>query len=1179
MMNHLGACVALCCAAIGTTAGEIVHWAVPAMSDVQRLPDMEPKDGVKGGVVRIVAAKGEYEPGSFVVRAAEDLGKVKFEVSDLRQVKKTGEGEEKETGVVFPKENVDLKFVKVWYQNRNAWFSYFGDTGFKLCPELLVNDEDLIRVDTAKKANYARLVEADGTRHERWLNPPRQLDQGWCEAWPWYNDSSFQPMKPNFRDADTLQPVALEKGVCKQFFLTVHVTKDIPAGLYRGEVKVTSGTRGMGQLVSIPVEIRVLDYELPAPKGYHKPDLDFRVASYNYLGLDIIMAYNGGDTALAVKQYEALMRDQAAHNQLLSMARVGSPFCYEFRLQFDAQKRAGMCTDPYFAGAVIPYDVMNNLAACATNAVMQQKRLDREYGHHNVYVTFGDEPSSEWQRKTRPVFEVYQRYGYKFCIAGNEQTYNPNGYLWDWFNCAAEPTDDHLVKLWSDTLDIPVAWYAQHHVGTENPAFQRRQNGMGAWLTGYTALDNYAHHLGSWNDDRTTYKPMVYAYGTYGGPIDTLAWEGFREGVDDIRYGTLMCRLAREAQKRGDIEAKKAGGKALQYLALFDKTSGDLNTCRAEMIRHIESLRAVLAAKPIPVPEIEVKLDEPVPGGEVARLMAKAERLYAEGKGEEAVRMLTEGYFKSNGAFLARDLLERFLLKHLDEPDCPTGFRRAAYLRLRERHPGAAAKCEKAWLGADDEKAKARRMESLLGLVSWHNDWYMNGYHRTVTWALTKAAELSRELKKPLKLDARGTKHVLMDYADQRDFRGLAYFADTVFASNTFSQAHTYALHLAAELLPETYATPEVAAAKVKELDAKHRGELTDKQRVDMICLVGSAASACVNENLVRGMDVFRKALYRPVEKKSYVVRFSDRALVGDEAWAKVPKTPLDREFGGSMEFLATDVTTGNRGEVATGAKKQKAAPPEMQVAADADGLHFRFTIPEPKAQEIALRLANAGSFEAYLGPGENTPYVCFLLTPGSDEVGTFNTMYDTEGHRMLKKNDATKAKWGTVFRDDRLVCQLDLRWELYPAHLPKDGDVWEFEAARWGSAGGQCWNGMESIHGRSTWGRLAFELTDAQARTIVKRQCFAAWAQYKRENTAWRYEGCLKHWEDTEVGDPAFHAAVIKPLMEDLEPYGKLMKADISDVDLQTVYEKAYPTWVDIVHIVARLRAEYLNR
>ncbi|MBP8789015.1 MAG: hypothetical protein KBH41_16400 [Azonexus sp.] len=71
-----------------------------------------------------------------------------------------------ERGQALPASALDLKFVKVWYQNGNAWWSYFGDSGVRLCPELLVNDEDLIRVDTEKKANYARLVEPDGRRHE-----------------------------------------------------------------------------------------------------------------------------------------------------------------------------------------------------------------------------------------------------------------------------------------------------------------------------------------------------------------------------------------------------------------------------------------------------------------------------------------------------------------------------------------------------------------------------------------------------------------------------------------------------------------------------------------------------------------------------------------------------------------------------------------------------------------------------------------------------------------------------------------------------------------------------------------------------------------------------------------------------------------------------------------------------
>lgn len=143
-----------------------------------------------------------------------------------------------ERGQALPASALDLKFVKVWYQNGNAWWSYFGDSGVRLCPELLVNDEDLIRVDTEKKANYARLVEPDGRRHEHWLNPPRQMDKRIFKHYRF--PSCFLPMEGSFRDAKTLQPVALGKGERKQFLLTVHSTKDTPAGVYRGVIQVKS---------------------------------------------------------------------------------------------------------------------------------------------------------------------------------------------------------------------------------------------------------------------------------------------------------------------------------------------------------------------------------------------------------------------------------------------------------------------------------------------------------------------------------------------------------------------------------------------------------------------------------------------------------------------------------------------------------------------------------------------------------------------------------------------------------------------------------------------------------------------------------------------------------------------------------------------------------------------------
>ena len=89
----------------GGKPGKVVHYAVDPMSERQYLPDAYPVEGEAGAPVRIVAAKGEYEPGSFLLYALDDMGKVKLEVGDLRS----------KDGKVFPKDRIDLKTVKVWY--------------------------------------------------------------------------------------------------------------------------------------------------------------------------------------------------------------------------------------------------------------------------------------------------------------------------------------------------------------------------------------------------------------------------------------------------------------------------------------------------------------------------------------------------------------------------------------------------------------------------------------------------------------------------------------------------------------------------------------------------------------------------------------------------------------------------------------------------------------------------------------------------------------------------------------------------------------------------------------------------------------------------------------------------------------------------------------------------------
>jgi hypothetical protein len=73
------------------------------------------------------------------------------------------------------------------------------------------------------------------------------------------------------------------------------------------------------------------------------------------------------------------------------------------------------------------------------------------------------------------------------------------------------------------------------------------------WGMPLDALDDYIEDVASatyayqhsfcniWNDfDDPVFRDHVFAYPTVNGVIDTTAWEGYREGVDDVRYLTKL---------------------------------------------------------------------------------------------------------------------------------------------------------------------------------------------------------------------------------------------------------------------------------------------------------------------------------------------------------------------------------------------------------------------------------------------------------------------------------------------------------------------------------------------------------------------------------------------------------------------------------------------------------------
>ncbi len=155
----------------------------------------------------------------------------------------------------------------------------------------------------------------------------------------------------------------------------------------------------------------------------------------------------------------------------------------------------------------------------------------------------------------------------------------------------SEPDNHERIARWKGMDDVWVGFYACQHTGSENPSFMRRQHGLLGYMNGLNMTFNYEFAIGPWNDrSYDLYKPMVIAYRNYGGFVDTLQWEGYREGIDDIRYATKLQQEIRKALASGNIDYVCEGRKALQYLAALDPDEMDLNCVRAEMIEYILKL-------------------------------------------------------------------------------------------------------------------------------------------------------------------------------------------------------------------------------------------------------------------------------------------------------------------------------------------------------------------------------------------------------------------------------------------------------------------------------------------------------------------------------------------------------------------------------------------------------------
>ena len=513
----------------------------------------------------VTACRGEYEPASFVIKAKQNIGSLSIKSTALKYEGKAAD--------LIPAKNVDIKYVKCWYQGASAGKAVVKQAGAAvLTPELLVNDPELVKVDFVKKKNYLRIFKNGKTSYKDISNPQNTENDFSAEKYPVY-------------DSPVLKPISLKEGGNQQVWITVKVPWKITPGNYSGEIIISSNGKMLKRLV---LQVKVPDFELAKP--YYTASIDY----HGTLGRKSSISSHGKSE----KQMLAELKNMKAH---------GLDNCQHYFMineedltkVLKLRKLAGMKNDVLY----LKGHGMNYFATASDDLKEIQNRtkkiLDicRKYGAQTVYLYGRDELTGKKLASQRKAWQAMRKAGAKLFVAGGRDNLFLMGDIQDMLVKAGWP-DQNEVSGWHK-YKHKIFCYFNPQVGVENPEYYRRGYGLVMWKFNYDGIANnaYQHSFGfTWNDfDHKKYRAHTFAYPTADGVVDTIAWEGYREAVDDVRYITTLENFISEAAQNASV-SKNDLNAARRLVDDLRKSSKieicDLDKLRQKIIKMILKLKS-----------------------------------------------------------------------------------------------------------------------------------------------------------------------------------------------------------------------------------------------------------------------------------------------------------------------------------------------------------------------------------------------------------------------------------------------------------------------------------------------------------------------------------------------------------------------------------------------------------
>lgn len=570
--------------------GAVAVRVVQAISSRPILPDTD--FGSLGGEVAIAirAARGEYEPASFAIHNGSAVDqRIEIEAGELRG-----------PGGVIAAEQIGIKHVLVWYQASGAWSNWRRsprNMDAHLTPELLVNDPEIIRIDRAAQHNYLRLSRPSGV--EYLLISARRPAAG--------NEYPSVDEQPVY-DAATLAPVVIPAGENHQVWVTVHVPEATAPGRYRGAIRVGRRDR---EFARVPISVEVEEFELPAPSIEYSLYYRGKLADHHPT-----VSHEWKSSDQLVADLEAMIE----HG-------ISNPNCYQRLWPKEGVERASPLSGPESISRVLAirrdlgltdrplYYVGRPTGSSADPEQLAQLAADtramlslaRSHGASELYLYGVDEAGGQKLIDQQTAWRTVKALGAKVFTAGYGDHFEKSGGLTDLLVYSDPPFPrGRAVAAQQHAVGNRIHMYGNPQAGPEDPLLWRRSYGIRVWQAGYDGAMPFAFQsqFGSiWNDwDDENYRTEALAYPAADGPISTLAFEGLREAIDDVRYLTALESAIAEVGRRGSSPARQSALHSAEAFlaALRTRVEFDPANVREQLVAHLRALAgsdAVTAAR------------------------------------------------------------------------------------------------------------------------------------------------------------------------------------------------------------------------------------------------------------------------------------------------------------------------------------------------------------------------------------------------------------------------------------------------------------------------------------------------------------------------------------------------------------------------------------------------------